>query len=582
MNSSDVQLIWDEVIRLVSRDPDVGPATAGQLGLAAPRGITSHTLYLAVSHPLTLQLIERRLQPAIMRALAQIPDAGEIQSFVVLVDPEVTQELLDREEALHQSATAANTENVPSQDAQVVQFPSGEPADDPQPVDPHQQDRSVTGFIAPDLPAREPIHNDFSGSDVPHRARFSGAADPSIGEQDDDVSRGNSGTAGPGGSDGADGYGSAGRGEPHRDYGRPKPKRPVDHEPRHGVRDTSEQSRLNENYRFESFVIGQSNRFAHAAAVAVAEAPARAYNPLFIYGDSGLGKTHLLHAIGHYARELFPDIRVRYVSSEDFTNDFINSIQNNRGAQFHERYRSTDVLLVDDIQFLAGKPETQEAFFHTFNTLHGHQGQVVITSDVLPKQLKGFEERMLSRFEWGLLTDIQAPDLETRIAILRNKAQMEGVTLDDDIFEFIAKNSKANIRELEGNLIRVTAFATLDKQQIDLGLVQHVLKDILSPDNDSEVQPGDIISEVSEYFNISLEDLHGPGRSQQVALARQIAMYLCRELTPLSLPKIGQLFGGRDHTTVMYAHKKIASRIAENRATYKQVHELTSRIKQGH
>lgn len=359
-----------------------------------------------------------------------------------------------------------------------------------------------------------------------------------------------------------------------------EPVRPVDApRARHGDADDSE-SRLNEKYRFDTFVIGQSNRLAHAAAVAVAEAPARAYNPLFIYGDSGLGKTHLLHAIGHYARELYPDVRVRYVSSEDFTNDFINSIANNQGTAFHARYRKVDLLLVDDIQFLEGKAETQEAFFHTFNTLHDHNKQVVITSDVQPKQLRGFEDRMRSRFEWGLLTDIQVPDLETRIAILRKKAQRENLEIDHSVLEFIASKFTSNIRELEGTLIRVTAFASLNREAIDMPLVQTVLKDLISLDEDNEIQPTDIISHTADYFNFSVDDLYGSSRAQQVATARQIAMYLCRELTPLSLPKIGQLFGGRDHTTVMYAHKKIAQLIAERRSLFNQVTELTTRIKQ--
>ena len=358
------------------------------------------------------------------------------------------------------------------------------------------------------------------------------------------------------------------------------PVRPVNEPPaRHG-RPESVDSRLNDKYRFDSFVIGQSNRFAHAAAVAVAEAPARAYNPLFIYGDSGLGKTHLLHAIGHYARELFPEIRVRYVSSEDFTNDFINSIANNQGAAFHSRYRSVDLLLVDDIQFLEGKAETQEAFFHTFNTLHDHSKQVVITSDVAPKQLRGFEDRMRSRFEWGLLTDIQIPDLETRIAILRKKAKRENLSVDDSILEFIASKFTSNIRELEGTLIRVTAFASLNKQQVDMPLVQTVLKDLITLDEDNEIQPTMIINQTAEYFDLAIDDLYGPLRAQQIATARQIAMYLCRELTSLSLPKIGQLFGGRDHTTVMYAHKKITQLIAERRSIFNQVTELSTRIKQ--
>ncbi|QEO09047.1 chromosomal replication initiator protein DnaA [Protaetiibacter larvae] len=339
-------------------------------------------------------------------------------------------------------------------------------------------------------------------------------------------------------------------------------------------------SRLNPKYNFDNFVIGGSNRFAHAAAVAVAEAPAKAYNPLFIYGDSGLGKTHLLHAIGHYAESLYPGIRVRYVSSEEFTNDFINSIANNRASVFQSRYREIDILLIDDIQFLQGKDSTQEAFFHTFNTLHDHNKQVVITSDVAPKHLTGFEDRMRSRFEWGLITDVQAPDLETRIAILRKKAQSERLQVPDDILEYMATKVSSNIRELEGTLIRVTAFANLNKTPVDLQLVQTVLKDLITLDEDNVISPVDIINHTASYFKLSVDDLYGSSRSQAVATARQIAMYLCRELTSLSLPKIGQLFGNRDHTTVMYANKKISDLMKERRSIYNQVTELTARIKQ--
>jgi chromosomal replication initiator protein len=340
------------------------------------------------------------------------------------------------------------------------------------------------------------------------------------------------------------------------------------------------ESRLNPRYNFDSFVIGGSNRFAHAAAVAVAEAPAKAYNPLFIYGESGLGKTHLLHAIGHYAQSLYPTIRVRYVSSEEFTNDFINSIANNRGAAFQSRYRNIDILLIDDIQFLQGKAETQEAFFHTFNTLHDHNKQVVITSDVQPKHLTGFEDRMRTRFEWGLITDVQTPDLETRIAILRKKAEREKLSVPDDIMEFIATKVTSNIRELEGTLIRVTAFANLNKQAVDLPLVQTVLKDLITLDEDDIIAPIDIINNTADYFRLGIDELTGTSRAQAIATARQIAMYLCREMTNLSLPKIGQLFGGRDHTTVMHACKKIAELMKERRSIYNQVTELTTRIKQ--
>jgi chromosomal replication initiator protein len=341
-------------------------------------------------------------------------------------------------------------------------------------------------------------------------------------------------------------------------------------------------SRLNPKYNFDSFVIGGSNRFAHAAAVAVAEAPAKAYNPLFIYGDSGLGKTHLLHAIGHYAESLYPGIRVRYVSSEEFTNDFINSIANNRASVFQSRYREIDILLIDDIQFLQGKDSTQEAFFHTFNTLHDHNKQVVITSDLPPKHLTGFEDRMRSRFEWGLITDVQAPDLETRIAILRKKAQSEKFQVGNEILEYMASKVSSNIRELEGTLIRVTAFASLNRTAVDLALVQTVLKDLITLDEDNVIAPVDIINHTAEYFKLSVDDLYGSSRSQAVATARQIAMYLCREMTNLSLPKIGQLFGNRDHTTVMYANKKITELMKERRSIYNQVTELTSRIKQNH
>jgi chromosomal replication initiator protein len=340
------------------------------------------------------------------------------------------------------------------------------------------------------------------------------------------------------------------------------------------------QSRLNTKYSFDNFVIGSSNRFSHAAAVAVAEAPAKAYNPLFIYGGSGLGKTHLLHAIGHYAQSLFKGIRVRYVSSEEFTNDFINAIANNRGPEFQSRYREIDILLIDDIQFLQGKDSTQEAFFHTFNTLHDHNKQVVVTSDLPPKQLTGFEDRMRSRFEWGLITDVQAPDLETRIAILRKKAASERIDINDEVVEYMASKVSSNIRELEGALIRVTAFANLNKTAIDMSLTQTVLKDLVLSEETNIIAPGSIISLTAIFYQLSVEDLYGSSRSQTIALARQVAMYLCREMTSLSLPKIGQLFGNRDHTTVMYANKKISELMKERRSIYNQVTEITSRIKQ--
>ena len=342
---------------------------------------------------------------------------------------------------------------------------------------------------------------------------------------------------------------------------------------------SEESSQLNPRYIFETFVIGSTNRFAHAAAVAVAEAPAKAYNPLFIYGDSGLGKTHLLHAIGAYAKELYGNVRVRYVSSEEFTNDFINSIRDDKASAFQRRYRDLDILLVDDIQFLENKERTQEEFFHTFNTLYNANKQIVISSDRPPKQLTTLEDRLRSRFEWGLITDIQPPELETRIAILRKKAAQDKLNAPDDVLEFIASKISTNIRELEGALIRVTAFASLNRQPVDMGLAEIVLRDLIPSDSTPEITAPTIMAATASYFSLTIDDLCGTSRSRVLVNARQIAMYLCRELTELSLPKIGQTFGGRDHTTVMHADRKIRQLMAERRSIYNQVTELTNRIK---
>jgi chromosomal replication initiator protein len=339
-------------------------------------------------------------------------------------------------------------------------------------------------------------------------------------------------------------------------------------------------SRLNEKYTFDTFVIGASNRFSHAAAVAVAEAPARAYNPLFIWGESGLGKTHLLHAVGHYAQRLFPGMRVRYISTEEFTNDFINSLRDDRKVAFQRRYRDVDVLLVDDIQFLEGKEGTQEEFFHTFNTLHNANKQIVVSSDRPPKQLATLEDRMRTRFEWGLITDIQPPELETRIAILRKKAAQDRLAAPAEVLEFIAARIERNIRELEGALIRVTAFASLNRQPVDTQLAEIVLRDLIPDSQSPEITAPTIMAVTAEYFDLTMDELCGPGKTKALAQARQIAMYLCRELTDLSLPRIGQTFGGRDHTTVMHADKKIRNEIAQRRKTFEQVQELTARVKQ--
>jgi chromosomal replication initiator protein len=353
----------------------------------------------------------------------------------------------------------------------------------------------------------------------------------------------------------------------------PSPPAPVS-VPRH-----VDPPRLNSRYTFDSFVVGDGNRFPYAAAIAVSEAPAQAYNPLFIYGDSGLGKTHLLHAIGHYTLRLFPDRQVKYVSSEEFTNDFINSIRDDRASAFHRRYREVDVLLVDDIQFLENKERTQEEFFHTFNTLHGLQKQIVISSDRTPRQLSTLEDRLRNRFEWGLITDVTPPDLETRIAILSKKASQEGLPVPEDVIEFIATHVDRNIRELEGALIRVAAYASINREALDRRVAETVLRDLILDRKRPEITPQMIMVETSGYYDIGLDELCGASRSRQLVTARQIAMYLCRELTDLSLPKIGQLFGGRDHTTVMHAERKIRESMAERRPIYDQVTELTNRIR---
>ncbi len=348
------------------------------------------------------------------------------------------------------------------------------------------------------------------------------------------------------------------------------------------VREASE-GEFNPKYTFDSFVMGSSNEFAYHAALAVAETPGNAYNPLYIYGGVGLGKTHLLQAIGHYVQSNFPHMRVKYCSSEQFTNDFINSIgdrDKSRIDGFRRRYRNIDVLLVDDIQFLAGKEQTQEEFFHTFNTLQHAGKQIVLSSDKPPKDIGNIEDRLRSRFEMGLITDIQPPELETRIAILKRKVEMEGVVVPSDVLSFIAERISSNIRELEGALIRIAAFSSLTRQAIDLDLARSVLQDIFPERSIRPISISTIQQEVCKFYGISRSDLIGNKRSQQIVYPRQVAMYLARELTDLSLPRIGSEFGGRDHTTVMHATAKIQKLMNEQREVYNQIQTLTNLIKQ--
>ena len=337
--------------------------------------------------------------------------------------------------------------------------------------------------------------------------------------------------------------------------------------------------KLNPKYTFESFVVGESNKFAHAASLAVAEAPARAYNPLFIYGGVGLGKTHLMHAIGHFVLENFSHMNVLYVTSEHFTNDMINAIRDDKTAEFRNRYRNIDVLLVDDIQFLAGKERTQEEFFHTFNALHEANKQIVLSSDRPPKEIPTLEDRLRSRFEWGLITDIQAPDFETRIAILDKKARLENIKLSTDVLSFIAENISSNIRELEGALIRVMAYSSLTNRPVTVDLATEALKEILSVVKKNRIEIPDIQRTVADYYNIDISDMKAKKRSRAIAFPRQIAMYLSRELTDYSLPKIGEAFGGRDHTTVIHAYEKISDNIQQDPEFDRVVKEIVRNLK---
>ncbi|WP_106769578.1 chromosomal replication initiator protein DnaA [Paenibacillus sp. Marseille-P3787] len=357
----------------------------------------------------------------------------------------------------------------------------------------------------------------------------------------------------------------------------PAPQQPS--QPQQVSSDEIQSHMLNSKYTFDTFVIGSGNRFAHAASLAVAEAPAKAYNPLFLYGGVGLGKTHLMHAIGHYILEHNPSSKVVYISSEKFTNEFINSIRDNRAESFRNKYRNVDILLIDDIQFLAGKESTQEEFFHTFNALHEERKQIIISSDRPPKEIPTLEERLRSRFEWGLITDIQPPDLETRIAILRKKAKAENLDIPNEAMMYIANQIDTNIRELEGALIRVVAYSSLTNQDVTTHLAAEALKDIIPSSRPRMITIQDIQQKVGEYYNLRMEDFKARKRTKAVAFPRQIAMYLSRELTDFSLPKIGEAFGGRDHTTVIHAHEKISKALKTDQELYKVINNLTEKIK---
>ena len=339
-------------------------------------------------------------------------------------------------------------------------------------------------------------------------------------------------------------------------------------------------STLNPKYTFDSFVIGNSNRFAHAASLAVAESPAKAYNPLFIYGGVGLGKTHLMHAIGHYILQNNPNAKVVYVSSEKFTNELINAIKDDKNEEFRTKYRSVDVLLIDDIQFIAGKERTQEEFFHTFNTLHEANKQIILSSDRPPKEIPTLEDRLRSRFEWGLIADIQAPDFETRMAILKKKADVEKLNVPNEVMVYIATKIKSNIRELEGALIRIIAYSSLTNREVTVDLATEALKDIISNKQNKSITIDLIQDVVATYFNLRVEDLKSQRRTRNVAYPRQIAMYLSRKLTDMSLPKIGEEFGGRDHTTVIHAYEKISESLNKDESLEHTINDITKKLTQ--
>jgi chromosomal replication initiator protein len=567
-HQADLGRVWEEVVQELSSGT-LSPQQRAWMRVTRPIGLLDGTALLAAPSDFAKEAIERALRDPITDALSR--RLGRAVSLAVKVDTAVP------------APTRPVAAPAPAESWSGRGTPAGTDQSSPTYISVPGFGREAfghtahTGSINNSVPSTEGRHaapESAPAIDFPTAEfKWPNGEVPQPGEADGDgEADAEPETSGePEGEEaGSEVWPTFGRGEPQQGQPFTAPK----HAP------PTSQTRLNAKYTFDTFVIGSSNRFAHAAAVAAAEAPARAYNPLFIWGESGLGKTHLLHAVGHYTQRLFPGMRVRYVSTEEFTNDFINSLRDDRQVAFQRRYRDVDVLLVDDIQFLEGKEGTQEEFFHTFNTLHNSNKQIVVSSDRPPKGLRTLEDRLRTRFEWGLITDIQPPELETRIAILRKKAAQDRMNAPADVLEFIASRIERNIRELEGALIRVTAFASLNRQPVDLQLAEIVLRDLIPDSQTPEITPPTIMAVTADYFGVTIDDLCGPGKTKALAQARQIAMYLCRELTDSSLPKIGQYFGGRDHTTVMYADKKIRKEMAERRRVYEHVQELTARIKQ--
>jgi chromosomal replication initiator protein len=545
-NTGDLSSVWASATEELANEI-ISPQQRAYLRLTRLRAIVEDTALLSVPDPYTQSVIESQLRPLITEALSR---------------------------RFHRPIQVAVTVRPPEDGSAVPPVSPTAPTRAPGPAVAPSAPPSVTGIA----PVPQPVMPD-PHADGHHSGRADTLFDDPRPPQPSNWAPAMPADMNPRHGDGTT---SGARRADLRDDP-PPPARPGtgrgDRSPA-GAGADNPGNRLNPKYTFETFVIGSSNRFAHAASVAVAESPAKAYNPLFIYGHSGLGKTHLLHAIGHYATTLGHARSVRYVSTEEFTNDFINSLRDDKTSAFQRRYRDVDILLIDDIQFLENRERTQEEFFHTFNTLHNANKQIVITSDRSPRQLATLEDRLRTRFEWGLLADIQPPDLETRIAILQKKAAQERLFAPPDVLEFIASRVSSSIRELEGALIRVTAFANLTRSHVELSLAEEVLRDFIPDGSGPEITADQIMVSSAEYFGVSMDDLKGHSRSRVLVNARQVAMYLCRELTDLSLPRIGQAFGGRDHTTVMHADRKIRQHMAERRSLYNQIAELTNRIKQ--
>ena len=553
--TESLQARWAHLLSILSSDPNVTARQRGFVNLARPQGLMgSSRLIIEVPNKLTRAVFEEQITAPFRAALHEA------------FGPTTTA-LFDVNETMVPIESAGQDVNEPEQAAPV----------EPATVAAHQVPAEPSDYPG-GVPYAEPTHREapagsraFEYYTEPHPGPDSEAHVPA----DERVTRPSLQTL------------EAERTAFHTAHHEAPVEAPTapatpPHEDPENAPTWDSSARLNPNYTFDTFVIGQSNRFAHASAFAVAEQPGIVYNPLFIYGGSGLGKTHLLHAIGHYTKYLYPNLRVRYVNSEEFTNDFINSIRDDEGSSFKQIYRNVDVLLIDDIQFLAGKEATMEEFFHTFNALYNHQKQIVITSDLPPKQLTGFAERMRSRFGSGLNVDVQPPELETRIAILRKKAQSEILPVRDDVMEYIASHVTANIRELEGALIRASAAASMKKppEPITLAEAETYLKDLLSDTGGAEITSALVLSTVAKYFDVSIEDMQSKSRTRTLTNARQVAMYLLRELTEMSRPRIGNDLGGRDHTTVMHAVRKVSAQMAERQTIFNQVTELTNLIRQ--